>query len=73
MLRDMLRHPIQRAVVLSAFPALLVAGWLATQDDPDYRSWHTNHHTISADWDDLGHNPILSWDDLGHNPISDGT
>jgi hypothetical protein len=71
-LTDTLRHRIQRAVVLSSLPALLVTGWLATQEDPDYRNRQFNHHTISADRDDLGHNPILSWDDLGHNPVSHG-
>jgi hypothetical protein len=62
MLRDLLRHPIQRMVVLSALPALLVAGWLAAQDGPDYRNWHLGHHTMSAGWDDLGHNPASDWD-----------
>lgn len=66
-MNNILRRPIQRAVVLSALPALLVAAWIAAQsndtDPTDPPGWDDDHHTISKSWDDLelGHNPIMGW------------
>jgi hypothetical protein len=65
MLTDLLRRPAQRALVLSVLPALLVTAWLAAQPRDTDPSWHENHHTLSGDWDDLGHNPIQLWNTDG--------
>jgi hypothetical protein len=65
MLNELLRQPLQRAVALSALPAMLVTAWLAgpagasepTCDPP----WHEDHHTLCTEWDELGDNPAMSW------------